>query len=135
MADAPASAPAHDGPRLARSTPGTPRPADHPAPRNPRFEELLCRAVTERLLVELRYTNDPAPRLFAPHAVYTSTVGRTNVFGTQVENPAQPLDIYEPRIFEVGQLRTLRLTDTSFRPDHRFEPGDPRFRNGIVCSV
>jgi hypothetical protein len=133
-ADAPA--PARDGQRPpARSSPAAPRQADRPAPRNPRFEEILCRAVTERLVVELRYTNDPSPRLFAPHAVYTSTVGRTNVFGTQVENPAQPLDLYEPRIFEVGQIRILRLTDTSFRPDHRFEPGDPRFRNGIVCSV
>lgn len=132
MADAPVT----DPPKRTRAAPaGGARPADRLAPRNQRFEELFCRAVREHLLVELRYNQDPSPRLFAPHAVYTSTVGRTNVFGTQVENPAQPTDVYEPRIFEVGLVRTLRLTDTSFRPDHRFEPDDPRFRNGIVCSV
>ncbi len=32
-----------------------PRPADRPARPNPRFEGMLCRAVAERLLVELRY--------------------------------------------------------------------------------
>lgn len=130
-----ADAPVVENAKRTRAAPAGAKPADRMAPRNQRFEELFCRAVTERLLVELRYNQDPSPRLFAPHAVYTSTVGRTNVFGTQVENPSQPLDAYEPRIFEVGLVRTLRLTDTSFRPDHRFEPHDPRFRNGIVCSV
>src|SRR5690242_10444423 len=48
------------------------RPQEQAVPRNPHFEELLCRAVAERLLVELRYDNDPAARLFAPHVVYES---------------------------------------------------------------
>ena len=48
------------------------RPAPVPIqPRNPHFEGLLCRAVDQRVLVELRYDDDPAPRLFAPHVVYS----------------------------------------------------------------
>ena len=72
------------------------RPAqDLPAARNLHFEELLCRAVAARLLVELRYDAEVEPRLFAPHLVYRSTTGRINVGGTQIHNPGQPEDSYE----------------------------------------
>ena len=118
-----------------RRPPGGARLRDRPAPRNEHFEELLCRAVAARALVELRYDDDPAPRLFAPHAVYRSTTGRMNVGGTQVDNPAASLDRFEPRVFEIGLIRTLRLTDTNFRPDARFSPEEPRFQEGVVCSV
>jgi hypothetical protein len=111
------------------------RPEDQPAARYRRFEALLCRAVAERVLVELRYTGDVQPRLFAPHVVYRSTTGRINVAGTQLINPGQPPDIYEPRIFEIGLIRTLRLTDTQFRPDAPVDPEDPRYKNGIICAV
>ena len=115
-----------------------PRPGrqEEAAPRNPHFEELLCRAVRDRLLVELRYDREPRPRLFAPHAVYESTLGRLNVAGVQYDNPQQPGgDRNEHRIFQIGLIRTLRITDTYFRPDVRVDPDDPRYRNGIVCSV
>lgn len=106
------------------------------APRNPQFEELLCRAIGEHVLVELRYDREQYPRLFAPHAVYESTLGRLNVAGVQYDNPQQPGgDRNEHRIFQVGLIRTLRITDTYFRPDVRVDPDDPRYRNGIVCSV
>lgn len=110
------------------------RPGDEPAARYRRFEQLLCQAVRDRVLVELRYDNEVLPRLFAPHVVYRSTTGRINVAGTQLLNPGQPEDIYEPRIFEVGLIRTVRLTDTRFRPDARVDPNDPRYRNGVICS-
>lgn len=111
------------------------RPGDRPARRNPPFEAMLCRAVAERLLVELRYDSEVVPRLFAPHLVYRASTGRVNVAGTQVDNPNQPGDVFEPRMFEIGLIRTLRLTDTSFRPDARFSPDEPRFREGVICSV
>ena len=119
--------------RLAGAAPALRRPRaaePRPAARNPHFEALLCRAVAERLLVELRYDAEVEPRLFAPHLVYRSTTGRINVGGTQVYNPGQPEDSFEPRLFEVGLVRTLRLTDTSFRPDRRFRPDEPRSRTG-----
>jgi hypothetical protein len=112
------------------------RPAqDLPAARNLHFEELLCRAVAARLLVELRYDAEVEPRLFAPHLVYRSTTGRINVGGTQIHNPGQPEDSYEPRLFEVGLIRTLRLTDTSFRPDNRFRRDEPQFHEGVICAL
>jgi hypothetical protein len=121
----------------ARPVAGTPPEARQAvsAPRNRQFEELLCRAVSARLLVELRYDNDAAPRLFAPHTVYRSTTRRVNVGGTQVENPSRPLEGFEHRVFEVALIRTLRLTDTHFRPDAPFDPEDPRYVNGVICAV
>jgi hypothetical protein len=111
------------------------RPDDVPAERQLRFEELLCRAIADRVLVELRYDNEVLPRLFAPHVVYRSTTGKINIAGLQLINPGQPQDVYEPRIFEIGLVRTLRLTDTTFRPEGWADPEDPRYRNGIICSV
>jgi hypothetical protein len=109
--------------------------ARRPAPRNPRCEEQLCDAVARRLLVEVRYDAEVMPRLFAPHLVYLSPTGRINVGGTQVHNPGQPDDAFEPRLFEIGLIRTLRLTDTSFRPDPGFRPDEPRFKGRVICSV
>ena len=106
-----------------------------PAPRNPQFEERLCDAVALRLLVEVRYDAEVMPRLFAPHLVYLSPTGRINAGGTQVHNPGQPDDAFEPRLFEIGMIRTLRLTDTSFRPDPGFQPDEPRFKGRVFCSV
>jgi hypothetical protein len=125
---------ATDGGRPVRAR-REPRPEELPAERHARFEELLCRAIAERVLVELRYDAEVPARLFAPHAVYRSTTGRINVGGTQLLNPGQPEDSYEPRVFEIGLIRTLRLTDTSFRPDARVDPEDPRYRNGVICAV
>jgi hypothetical protein len=76
-----------------------PRSEELPAERHARFEKFLCRAVAERALVELRYDNEVPARLFAPHVVYRSTTGKINVSGTQLLNPGQPEDSYEPRIF------------------------------------
>ena len=108
---------------------------DAPAARNPHFEDLLCRAVAGRLLVELRYDSEIEPRLFGPHLVYRSTTGRINVAGTQIHNPGQPEDSYVPRLVEIGLIRTLRLTDTSFRPDRRFQRDEPQFHEGVICAL
>jgi len=122
--------------RLPEAAARQPRPrVRHPAARNPHFEDLLCRALAARLLVELRYDAEIEPRLFAPHLVYRSTTGRINVGGTQIHNPGQPENSYEPRLFEVGLIRTLRLTDTNFRPDQRFRRDEPQFHEGVICAL
>lgn len=36
---------------------------------------------------------------------------------------------------EIGLIRTLRLTDTNFRPNTRVSPEEPRFQEEVVCSV
>ncbi|HJU16408.1 MAG TPA: hypothetical protein VJ770_08050 [Stellaceae bacterium] len=99
------------------------------------LESALCRAIQERLLVRLEYDRDFAPRLFAPHAVYRSTRNKINVSGTQIENPMQPLDSFEPRIFEIGRIRACEITFHHFQPDTWFDRLDPRYQNGIICSV
>jgi hypothetical protein len=59
---------------------------------------------------------------------------RINV-GTQINNPGQPLDRYEPRIFEIGKISNVRVTETAFKADARFDRFDPRYKGGIICSV
>jgi hypothetical protein len=54
--------------------------------------------------------------------------------GMQIDNPMQPLDRLAPRIFEVGRMRA-EITMHHFHPDPQFTRSDPRYRNGIICSV
>ncbi|MPR06302.1 hypothetical protein [Microvirga tunisiensis] len=109
--------------------------ADQPYPRKPHLERQLCEAIQVRKLVEIRYEDDLSYRLIAPHAVYKSTKDKVNVVGTQISNPGQPMDRYEPRIFEIGKIADVRITGTDFTPDARFDRFDPRYKGGIICSV
>jgi hypothetical protein len=106
-----------------------PKPADTPAPRKEGFERTLCGAIRSKLLVELRYEDDIAARVFAPDVVYRSSKGKIctsgrlfNALGT------------EPHTFEVGKIKTLAVTDRPFTPDPRFNLFDPKYRDRI-CPI
>lgn len=112
-----------------------PKAEKRPVMRRLDLEGQLCEAIQSRKLVEIMYDDDVAHRLYAPHAVYHSTKDKVNVSGTQIENPGDPLDRYEPRNFEVGRITSLRVTGTDFQADPRFDRFDPRYKEGIICSV
>jgi hypothetical protein len=109
------------------------RSAKAPAARNIGFERLLCDAIRQRRLVALRYRDDVTERLFGPDAVYEAPTGKTLVDGMQI----QALSGWESdnalRSFEVGRLRSVRLTDEPYvpRPVDRL---DERYRS-ILCSA
>jgi hypothetical protein len=102
---------------------------------DPRIRDLLCSAVRERRVVELRYQQDGLFRTFEPHVVYYSTKENLCTSGTQTKNLNKPLDKSEYRTFDLSEVREVRLTAATFTPDPRFNPGDPHYKNGIVCSV
>jgi hypothetical protein len=108
---------------------------DPPAQRRPEIEGALCEAIAKLLLVEFRYKDDMAFRLFAPYAVYHSPKDKVLVTGTQIDNPGDPLDRYVPRNFEVGLIRDLNVTSTNFQPDPRFNRFDPKFEHGVICAI
>ena len=103
--------------------------------RNLKYERKLCEAITARRLVEFRYEGDVTFRLFAPHAVYHSTPSRVSVCGAQLQRPSDVLESHIPRVFGVAKIRAFRFTDREFSPDPRFDRRDPRYKNGIICSV
>lgn len=106
-----------------------------PAPRKPNFESLLCNAISNRMRVALQYDGDHMERLFEPSAVYWTSKRKVCVSGVQITNPEKPQDNMEPHNFEVGKISHLRLTDQTFAPDPRFSRSDPKYRNGIICSL
>ena len=97
----------------------------------------LCRAIKDRVAVELTYEEDRLPRTYLPHAVYNSTKDNICVSGTQTSDPNKypPPKDPEPRIFDLEKIRLVVLTDAKFAPDPRFDRFDPRYKNGIICSV
>jgi len=102
---------------------------------DPTIRDLLCKAIRQRSVVELRYQQDGLFRKFEPHAVYYSTKDNMCVSGTQIQNLNKPTDENEPRIFDLSDIREVRLTTLAFMPDPRFNRSDPRYKNGIICSV
>lgn len=104
-----------------------PKAEERPAPRQSQTENLLCRAIRERLVVSLYYDDDLAARRFEPTAVYHSTKGKVCVSGIQPNSG--------PKNLEVGKIRNASLTGDKFQPDPRFDRFDAKYRNGIICSV
>lgn len=95
----------------------------------------LCDAIARHLLVKLRYDDDLQFRTFAPHVVYRSSTGKTLVGGTQINNPAEPLERNEPRNFDLTKIARLEVTAERFTPHPDFNRHDPRYRNGIICAI
>lgn len=113
--------------------PAKPKPA--PAPRNYPFEKLLCEAIAKLQQVELKYEDDPQFRIFDPYAVYLSASGKILVSGTQVKDPNDPVDQFEPHNFEVGKIAALRLRTGNFVRDPRFDPFADKYKKGFICRV
>jgi len=97
----------------------------------------LCRAIKDRIAVELTYEDDRLPRTYLPHAVYHSTKDNICVSGTQTSDPNKsPPEINPvPRNFDLERIRLVVATGVKFTPDPRFDRFDPRYKNGIICSV
>lgn len=70
---------------------------DWPAPRRMEIEQLLCKAIEQRVLVSLYYEDDIAPRLFGPSVVYRTTKDKICAYGIQQGEG--------PHNFEIGKVR------------------------------
>jgi hypothetical protein len=112
-----------------------PKQEPPPAPRNIPFENLLCQAIRELRVVEIRYETDRLFRTYEPAAVFPTSKGKTCVSGVQLTDPNDPVDQHEPHDFEVGKIAELRLTDTKFQPDPRFDRFGSKYKHGIICSI
>ena len=104
-------------------------------PRNLAAEQRLGEAINRRVLVELRYDDDMAFRLIAPYVVFQTEAGSVCLSCFQINNPGEPMDANEPRNFTVGKVSAVRLTDTRFAIDPRFNRHDPKYRHGVLYSV
>ncbi len=123
------------GKKISTGLSGSKKSPEVPASRKPNIEGALCDAIQKRLVVELRYENETGFREFEPSAVYFTTRGKVCVSGleTRDDNPGtEPLG---PHNFEVGRIADLRITNRQFIPDPRFDRRNPKYRNGILCSI
>lgn len=114
-------------PRKPRNPFAAAKPEERPAPRKLSVENLLCQAIAERMTVSLFYDDDIVARLFEPHAVYHSTKNKVCVSGNQ------PGD--GPKNLEVGKIRNAQCTGDKFQSDPRFDRLDPKYQNGVICSI
>ena len=103
--------------------------------RNYQFEQELCKAISKRVLIRLKYDTDTVERTFAPYGVYNSNTGKVLVCGIQTDNPADPSEHDKPRNLEVGKIISISLTNIGFIPDDRFDPTDKKYRNGFIERI
>ncbi|PVX27912.1 hypothetical protein DD559_19435 [Sphingomonas pokkalii] len=92
-------------------------------------------AIDARRLLSLRYDDDVLPRSFQPAALYFSSGEKVCVTGIQISNPAELQSNGEPRVFEVGRIRTVEITDQPFRQPATIDRSDSRYAGGIIKSV
>lgn len=103
---------------------------DGPAARNTRHERTLANAIGGLWVVELRADGLPAPRRFAPHALFRTANGGVCVSGRWLDQGSDA-----PEVLVVGRITSLAITSESFEPDPGFRRADPRFEGGVICSV
>lgn len=109
-----------------------------PAPAAPRrfdFEQIVAEAIDARRLLSLRYDDDVVARTFQPAVLYHSSGDKVCVGGLQIGNPAEPSENGEPRVFEVGKMRSVEVTDRPFGQPATFDRFDKRYAGGIIKSV
>lgn len=100
-----------------------------------RWQEALCDAIAGCNIVEIRYGDDFQFRTFAPHIVYASSKDKTLVGGTQINNPAEPLERNEPRNFDLEKIQAVNVTANTFTPHRLFSHLDKRYQHGVICYV
>ena len=98
-------------------------------------QQTLCDAIAKRKIVRIRYDDDLVARTYAPHIVYRTSKGNILVAGTQINNPAEPLERNEPRNFDLDKITSIDVTDEVFQPHPHFDPHDKRYRYGTVCVI
>lgn len=106
-----------------------------PVPRRPDFERAVENAIDTRRLMSLRYDDDMLARTFQPAALYHSSGDKVCVTGIQIGNPADPRSNGEPRVFEVGRMRSAEITDQPFSHPAKVDRLDSRYAGGIIKSV
>lgn len=100
------------------------------APRNYDFENLLCKAIHDGVMVELRYHKpDEMPdthfRTFGPTSVYHTETHKICVAGEELGGG--------PHNFEVGRIVQLRATANPFQPSFSVDYTAAKYRNGVIC--
>ena len=99
------------------------------------LESLLCIAIRKRVLVKLQLKEYIAERLFEPTVVYLSKSHQPCVTGVQIADPEKPLIDPEFRTFQIGEIRSVLITEQAFVIDPVVDPFDARYVNGIICST
>jgi hypothetical protein len=106
-----------------------------PAPRRLDFERIVAEAIDARRLLSLHYDDDMMARTFQPAVLYHSSGDKVCVSGLQIGNPVEPRENGEPRVFEVGKMRSVEVTDQPFGQLVTFDRFDKRYAGGIIKSV
>jgi hypothetical protein len=106
-----------------------------PARRSVFVESLLCIAIRRRMLVKWRRKDDVADALFAPIVVYLSSEHKLCVRGVQIVGLETLADNVEVHTFEIGEIKSISLTEQPFVIDPAIDRYDDMFKNGIICSA
>ena len=122
-------------PGLFPSTQEQPTPEESPARRSAYLKSLLCIAIRKRVLVKLQFKDRVAERLFEPTVVYLSRKHQLCIIGVEIADPEKPLRDPEIRNFEIGEIRSVFLTEQAFVVDLVIDCLDGKYANGIICST
>lgn len=96
------------------------------------MNELICQAIRQRRLLELRYHNHT--RVVAPHVYGVDTTGDELLSCYQVWGGSEGGEAAGWKSFKVAGLSELKLTTRRFGPRPEYRQGDRALRD-IYCEV
>lgn len=96
------------------------------------MNEIICQAIRERLLLELRYHEHT--RMVAPHAYGIDTTGDELLSGYQVWGGSESGESAGWKSFKVRDIENVQLTRRKFGPRPEYRHGD-RALAEIYCQV
>jgi hypothetical protein len=104
-------------------------------PRRFDWETILRNAMQAKVLVNLRYKDDLADRLYQPEGMWETEDGGVYVAGVQLRNPNKTGEDGVPHNFTVGKIATVRLTDASFPHRVRFDRFNAKYGGRVMCAA
>jgi hypothetical protein len=94
---------------------------------------VICQAIEARLLLEFVYSG--LPRVVAPYCHGFTAQGAESLRGVQVGGDSRSGHFQSGKLWTVGRIQNLRVTDRPFVPDDpEYEPDD-RAMPRIHCRI
>lgn len=93
-------------------------------------QEILIGAIDSRRLVNFSYENQPIRRA-APHAIYISTAGNTNLDAYQYDGYSQSGNLPDWRNFLLEKIQNLEIINENFEIAQGYKPYSSKYSRSV----
>lgn len=97
------------------------------------MERIITEAIENYKLIEFNYKDEI--RVVEPYTFGVSSTGKDVLSAYQVEGGSTSSDDLGWRLFSIGKIENIKISDTSFQPTRDgYNPDDSRMKNIYVTA-